>query len=75
MGHSCLCQLLHDAMPFTKFIEWKGQKNMDLENKLSFYLWVKAMNCVTNLIKLGTKLAQTLQGNAVKFTSCSTNFE
>ncbi len=48
---------------------------MDLENKLSFYLWVKAMNCVTNLIKLGTKLAQTLQGNAVKFTSCSTNFE
>jgi hypothetical protein len=35
---------------------------MDLENMLSFYLWVKSMNCVTNCIKLGTKLAQTLQG-------------
>jgi hypothetical protein len=55
--------------------EWKGQKNMDLENKFSFYLWVKTMNCVIHLIKLSIKLIQTLQGNAIKFTSCSTKFE
>jgi hypothetical protein len=48
---------------------------MDLKNKLSFYLWVKEMNRVTNWIKLDTKLAQTLKGNAIKFISCSTKFE
>jgi hypothetical protein len=55
--------------------EWEGQKNRDLKNKLSFYLWIKAMNCVTNLIKLGTKLAQTLQGNAINFILYSIKFE